>query len=141
MPFSKDKSFPETMRFTPAAREQGKSGNELGPPSPDARQRIIGKSAALREIEEEVGIFPKPDELVDMTKLAVEGHKVSENIQDAMYPSPGGCDEFISIFLWEKELDRLDIENLKDRLMGDRAAAERITVRLLEYEKLVAVEH
>jgi ADP-sugar diphosphatase len=97
------------------------------------------KSAALREIEEEVGIFPKVDELVDMTKLAVQNHKVSENIQSAMYPSPGGCDEFISIFLWEKELDRLDIENLKDRLTGDRAAAEKITVRLLEYEKLVAV--
>jgi ADP-sugar diphosphatase len=97
------------------------------------------KLAALREIQEEVGIFPKADELIDMTKLAVRDHRVSENIQNAMYPSPGGCDEFISIFLWEKELDRLDIENLKDRLMGDRAAAEKITVRLLEYEQLVAV--
>jgi 8-oxo-dGTP pyrophosphatase MutT (NUDIX family) len=97
------------------------------------------KSAALREIEEEVGIFPKADELIDMTQLAVQDHIVSENIQSAMYPSPGGCDEFISIFLWEKELDRLDIENLKDRLMGDRAAMEKITVRLLEYEKLVEV--
>lgn len=96
------------------------------------------KLAALREIQEEVGIFPKADELIDMTKLAVQDH-VSEKIQNAMYPSPGGCDEFISIFLWEKELDRLDIENLKDRLMGDRAAAEKITVRLLEYEQLVAV--
>ncbi|KAH6694329.1 NUDIX family hydrolase [Leptodontidium sp. MPI-SDFR-AT-0119] len=97
------------------------------------------KSAALREIQEEVGIYPKADELIDMTKLAVEGHEVSETIQSAMYPSPGACDEFISILLWEKDLDRLDIENLKDRLAGDRAAAERITVRLLEYEKLVAV--
>jgi ADP-sugar diphosphatase len=74
-----------------------------------------------------------------MTKVAVQDHKVSESIQSAMYSSPGSCDEFISIFLWEKELDRLDIENLKDGLMGDRAAAEKITVRLLEYEKLVAV--
>ncbi|KAF8853498.1 hypothetical protein BDZ45DRAFT_677614 [Acephala macrosclerotiorum] len=99
------------------------------------------KSAALREIQEEVGIFPKADELIDMTKLALQDHTVPdlEGIQSAMYPSPSGCDEFISIFLWEKELDRLDIENLKDRLMGDRAAMERITVRLLEYEKLVAV--
>lgn len=99
------------------------------------------KSAALREIQEQVGIFPKADELIDMTKLAVQDYTVPdfEGIQSAMYPSPGGCDEFISIFLWEKELDRLDIENLKDRLMGDRAAMERITVRLLEYEKLVAV--
>jgi 8-oxo-dGTP pyrophosphatase MutT (NUDIX family) len=97
------------------------------------------KLAALREIQEEVGIFPKADELIDMTKLAVQDHKVSESIQSAMYPSPGGCDEFITIYLWEKELDRLDIENLKDRLTGDRAAMEKITVRLLEYEKLVAV--
>ncbi|KAH7378141.1 nudix hydrolase 14 [Cadophora sp. MPI-SDFR-AT-0126] len=97
------------------------------------------KLAALREIEEEVGIFPKANDLIDMTELAVTDHAVTEDIRDAMYPSPGGCDEFINIFLWERNLDRLDIENLKDRLTGDRAAAEKITVRLLEYEKLVAV--
>jgi ADP-sugar diphosphatase len=97
------------------------------------------KSAALKEIQEEVGIFPKADELIDMTKLAVQDHKVPGDIQSVMYPSPGDCDEFISIVLWEKEPDRLDRENLKNRLMGDGAALERITIRLLEYEKLVAV--
>jgi hypothetical protein len=51
-----------------------------------------------------------------MTKLALQGHSVVEEIQSATYPNPGGCDEFISIVLWEKELDRSDIENLKDRL-------------------------
>jgi len=94
-------------------------------------------SAAVREIEEEVGITLNAESLLDMTELVVKDHK--ENIRNAMYPSPGGCDEFISIFLWEKEMERLDIENLKDRLGGERAEAENITVRLLKYEELVAV--
>ena len=97
------------------------------------------KIAAVKEIQEEIGLVPKANELVNMTSLAVDGAPVQEGIQDAMYPSPGGCDEFINIFLWEKEMDRLDIEGLKGKLMGERAEAERITVRLLEYEKLVSV--
>jgi ADP-sugar diphosphatase len=43
-----------------------------------------------------------------------------------MYPSHGDCDEFISIFLWEKELDRLEIENLKDRLNRGQGSSEKI---------------
>jgi ADP-sugar diphosphatase len=93
----------------------------------------------LREIQKEVGLVPKAEELLDMTELAVRYHNIPENIQNAMYPSPGGCDEFISIFHWEKVLDRLDIENLKDRLRGVRGDMGEITVRLLDYEKLAAV--
>jgi 8-oxo-dGTP pyrophosphatase MutT (NUDIX family) len=60
---------------------------------------------AAREIKEEVGVELKGSDL--MTKLAVKGHRASENLRSAIYPSPGGCDEFISIFLWENEMDRL----------------------------------
>ena len=94
---------------------------------------------AAREIKEEVGLELKGSDLIDMTKLAVKGHRAPENLRSAMYPSPGGCDEFISIFLWEKEMDRLQIENLKGRLTGERAEQERIIVRLLGYERLLEV--
>ncbi|KAF2419880.1 NUDIX family hydrolase [Tothia fuscella] len=94
---------------------------------------------AAKEIKEEVGLTLREDELVDMTRLAVQGHKSPENLANAMYPSPGGCDEYIAIFLWEKEMDRLEIENLKDKLMGERTEQEKITVRLLNYERLLEV--
>lgn len=54
---------------------------------------------AAREIREEVGLTIKADELIDMTQLAVQGHQVTESLANAMYPSPGGCDEYIAIFL------------------------------------------
>lgn len=94
---------------------------------------------AAREIKEEVGIELKGSDLVDMTKLAVKDYKTPENLRSAMYPSPGGCDEFISIFLWEREMDRLQIENLKDRLTGERTKQEKIIVRLLDYKRLLEV--
>lgn len=95
--------------------------------------------AAAREIEEEVGLKLHRSELIDMTKLALQGRQMEENLRDAMYPSPGACDEFISIFLWEQKKDRMEIDDLKGRLTGERAEQEKITVRLMNYEKLLHV--
>jgi ADP-sugar diphosphatase len=51
-----------------------------------------------------------------------------------MYPSPGGCDEFISLFLWQRTMPLVEINSLKDRLVStDR---EKITVKLVNYEEL-----
>jgi ADP-sugar diphosphatase len=94
---------------------------------------------AAREIEEEVGLVVNESDLIDMTELVSRSHKAKDNIQSAMYPSPGGCDEAIKIYLWEKEMDRQRIENLKGRLTGVRAEQENITVRLWEYERILEV--
>ncbi|KAF2766268.1 nudix hydrolase 14 [Teratosphaeria nubilosa] len=95
--------------------------------------------AAAREIREEVGLQLNKADLIDMTALALKGQQTEENMRDAMYPSPGACDEFISIFLWEREKERMEIEDLKDKLAGERAEQENITVRLMNYERLLAV--
>jgi len=97
------------------------------------------QGAAVKEIEEEVGIKLKVGDLTDMTALAMKGHRVMEGLHSAMYPSPGACDEFISIFLWERKMDRLEIERMKDRMTGNRAESEKITVRLMNYERLLEV--
>lgn len=93
--------------------------------------------AAAREIDEEVGLKIKGSELIDMTEHVIQRPRVEENLHRAMYPSPGACDEFISLFLWEKEMERARIEELKGKLTGERAAQEKITVRLLKYERLL----
>jgi hypothetical protein len=60
---------------------------------------------AAKEIEEETGFKLPKSELIDLTKLALsQSTSEGECLQDAMYPSPGGSDEFIPIFLWEKVL-------------------------------------
>lgn len=93
--------------------------------------------AAAKEIEEETGFKLPLSELIDMTELALKRSKITEkSLQNAMYPSPGGSDEFIPIFLWEKELDRQEIEDLRGKLTGKRTQEEMITLRVCDYEDL-----
>jgi len=91
--------------------------------------------AAAKELKEETGLSVPQHELFDMTAKALEKATTSENhLQKAMYPSPGGCDEFIALFLWERTMARTEIIELKNKLMGvDR---EKITVKLVKYEEL-----
>ncbi|KAK0646955.1 hypothetical protein B0T16DRAFT_458831 [Cercophora newfieldiana] len=57
--------------------------------------------AAANEILEETGFMIPGSELIDMTELALRESRMSEsiNLQSDMYPSPGGSDEFMVIFL------------------------------------------
>ncbi|KAF4537750.1 Nudix family hydrolase [Lasiodiplodia theobromae] len=94
--------------------------------------------AAAREIKEETGLTVRRNELKDLTALAldkVENH-TGEHLQNAMYPSPGGCDEYIALFLWEKVLNRQSIEKIKGRLSGLRSQGEMVRIRLIPYEDL-----
>jgi ADP-sugar diphosphatase len=77
------------------------------------------KGKAIEEIEEETGLTVQKDELINMTELALETD-TDEKVQRAMYPSPANLDEFIPLLLWEKELDRKEIEGLKGKLTGLR---------------------
>lgn len=100
----------------------------------DSNQTFAG--VAAKEIKEETGLVIYESELKDLTELALKGIGGKEDLQPAMYPSPGGSDEFIAIFLWEKVLDRQEIEDLRGKLTGLRARGEQITVRILDYEQL-----
>lgn len=91
---------------------------------------------AAKEIQEETGIGILEEELIDMTALALEDSKSSEHLQKAMYPSPGGCDEYIPLMLWEMDMDRIGIEDLRNKLSGLRFRGEMITLRLSKYEDL-----
>jgi ADP-sugar diphosphatase len=98
--------------------------------------------AAANEVFEETGIPIKSKDLVDMTKLALrnaqhalkESQGSEEHLQKAMYPSPGGCDEFIALFLWEQTWPKTEINNLRDKLSG--TSNEKIKVKLVKYEEL-----
>jgi len=100
------------------------------------------RGQAAKEIEEETGFKLPKHELIDLTKLALSQSKpegellMDETLQDAMYPSPGGSDEYIHIFLWEKELNRQEIMDLRGRLTGTRKQGEMITLRVCDYEEL-----
>ena len=93
--------------------------------------------AAAKEIKEETGLDIREDELIDMTQLAVESLPEKESpdeghLQVGLYPSPGGCDEFIPIFLARKKMDEREIEKLKGKLTGLRDHGEKITLKIVK---------
>lgn len=93
------------------------------------------QGAAAKEILEETGLTVPKHELINMTELALKGAQSAEtHLRRAMYPSPGGSDEFIALYLWEKTMHRMEIEELKDRLAG--VEGEFITVKLVPYQEL-----
>jgi ADP-sugar diphosphatase len=92
--------------------------------------------AAAKAIEDETGLTVHESELVDLTKLPLQGVIATESLASGMYSSPGGLDESIAIFLWEKVMDRIEIESLKGKLKGLRRQEVMVTVRILDYEEL-----
>lgn len=86
--------------------------------------------AAAKEIQEETGLEIEEGELVDMTKLAVHGDE-TEVLQDAVYPSCGGSDEFIPILLARKTMERKQIDELQGKLTGLREHGEKISLKIV----------
>lgn len=96
--------------------------------------------AAAKEILEETGLVIKQDELVDLSSLTLlnqdEKADRGEALQNAVYPSPGGCDEFIPLFLCEKRLPRQDIQQIQGKFTGLRKEGEMITLKLVPLSRL-----
>jgi len=95
---------------------------------------VIGK--AMEEIQEETSLKVRKEELIDLTAMALEQAQTKEHLQPALYMSPANLDEYIPLLLWEKDLDRKEIEALKGKLTGERAKDELITLRVRDYEVL-----
>lgn len=94
---------------------------------------------AAKEIEEETGLSVQQDELTDMTALALQSVQDpvdGEVLQKAVYPSAGGSDEFIPLFLCQKRMPRAEIEELQGKLSGLREHGEKITLKVVPLEDL-----
>ncbi|XP_020243698.1 nudix hydrolase 14, chloroplastic isoform X2 [Asparagus officinalis] len=94
----------------------------------DERGDIVG--TAVREVEEEIGITLNADAMVNLTALLdpATGQKV--------FPSPGGCDEELSLFLYRSPVKEEVIRALHGKEMGLRDHGELIKVRVIPYDKL-----
>ncbi|KAI9696419.1 MAG: hypothetical protein M1836_005697 [Candelina mexicana] len=94
--------------------------------------------AAAKEIKEEIGLEIPQDQLTDMTKLALPSTEgtTGEKLQQGTYPSPGGCDEFVPIFLHQRRVPREQLNEWQGKLTGLREHGEKITLKLVSLEKL-----
>jgi len=87
---------------------------------------------AAKELEEECGIHisEKNNCLVDLTDFAY-GDRFR-----GMYPSAGGCDEFLRLFVYQEEITSEKLESLKGKLTGNRDEGELITLKIVSLADL-----
>lgn len=87
---------------------------------------------AAKEILEETGLEIPVSELINMTELAISpaSSDGDEQLQRAMYSSPGGSDEFIPIFLWQNRIPRGQLKDWQGKLTGLREHGEKIKLML-----------
>jgi len=92
---------------------------------------------AANEIREELGLDIPEDKLINLTELALKGRdKGKEEWPNAMFPSAGGCDECISLFLHEKKIPRAQLKGWTGKFTGLRDEGEKITLKLVKLEDL-----
>ncbi|RYP79427.1 hypothetical protein DL770_006664 [Monosporascus sp. CRB-9-2] len=115
----------------------------------DDQDTFVGTAA--REIEEELGLTIPAAELrclSDMTFATREksqgqgrvqegdGGEEAEDLARAMYPSAGGCDEFIPIYMHERRVPRAQLREWTGKLTGLRDSGEKITLKLVRMRDL-----
>jgi len=82
---------------------------------------------AAKELQEECEIFisEKKNCFVDLTEFAYEDRF------RGMYPSAGGCDEFMRLFVYREEVTREKLNSLKGKLTGLATEGEMITLKIV----------
>lgn len=94
---------------------------------------------AANEIKEELGLEIPESELKCLSELAAEGGDAEaevEGLPHAVYPSAGGCDEYIPIYMHEKRVPREQLGEWTGKLTGLRDHGEKITLKLVPVQKL-----
>jgi len=94
--------------------------------------------AAAKEIREETGLEILKDQLIELTKLALHSTQDStgEKLQQAVYPSPGGSDEFVPIFLHQNRVKREKLKEWQGKLTGLRDKGEKIKLKLVPLDQV-----
>ncbi|XP_075102721.1 nudix hydrolase 14, chloroplastic isoform X1 [Nicotiana tabacum] len=85
---------------------------------------------AVREVEEETGIHLNVHDMVDLTAF------LDASTGGRVFPSPGGCDEEISLFLYRGNVSKEKIQQLQGKETGLRDHGELIKVHVVPYDKL-----
>jgi ADP-sugar diphosphatase len=82
------------------------------------------QGTAAKELQEECGLNISVNELINLSELAIPKGESPR----AMFPSAGGCDEYVPIFLYEKRIPREQLKEWSGKLTGLRDEGERVCV-------------
>ncbi|OLN96523.1 Nudix hydrolase 14, chloroplastic [Colletotrichum chlorophyti] len=95
--------------------------------------------AAAKEIKEELGLEIHESKLTCLSELVggeSGGNESEEGLAQAMYPSAGGCDEFITIYSHERRVPREQLKEWSGKLTGLREHGEKITLKVVPMNDL-----
>ncbi|XP_006846892.2 nudix hydrolase 14, chloroplastic, partial [Amborella trichopoda] len=89
---------------------------------------VVG--TAVREVEEEVGIYLNKDDLVNLTAF------LNPSTGCKVFPSPGGSDEEISLLMYRGKVKKEVIEAMQGKEIGLREHGELIKVHVVPFDKV-----
>ncbi|XP_020597888.1 nudix hydrolase 14, chloroplastic [Phalaenopsis equestris] len=89
---------------------------------------VVG--TAVREVEEETGINLNVRDMVNLTAF------LDTTTSCKVFPSPGGCDEELNLFLYKGPVKKEIVTALQGKEMGLRNHGELIKVHVIPYNKL-----
>jgi len=88
----------------------------------------------IREVKEETGFQLQKEDVFCLTDWVYEGE------YEGMYPSVGGCNEFIKLYVWEKQFTAEVIEETKSKIdkiaYGKKKEGEFIKLKLIKLDDI-----
>lgn len=94
----------------------------------DGEGKFAGQAA--KELKEECGIELNENDLIDL------GESANGKGKGNLYPSAGGCDEFIRLFAYQKKMKKEEIEAMKGRMSETWKEGEKITLKVVRLKDL-----
>ncbi|KMT12210.1 hypothetical protein BVRB_5g101570 [Beta vulgaris subsp. vulgaris] len=85
---------------------------------------------AVREVEEETGMNLNKEDMVELTAF------LDPSTGGKVFPSPGGCDEELSVFLFQSVVSKETIQQLQGKKTGLQEHGELIKVHVVPYAQL-----
>ena len=95
----------------------------------DASGSFVG--AAAKELQEETGIIVNEKGLIDLTEKAFKGTAYNH-----VYPSAGGCDEILRLFLHQTTMSRARLIELEGKCTGVLEEGENIKLKVISLHEL-----
>jgi ADP-sugar diphosphatase len=88
---------------------------------------------AAKELKEETSIAVNQKELVDLTELA---YNTTFGKVKGVFPSCGGCDEFLRLFLYRTKMPKEEINKLQGKCTGVLEEGEIIKLKIISINDL-----
>eukprot|EP00802_Teleaulax_amphioxeia_P021510 Tamp_21872.p1 GENE.Tamp_21872~~Tamp_21872.p1 ORF type:complete len:202 (+),score=57.69 Tamp_21872:484-1089(+) len=95
----------------------------------DSSGSFVG--AAAKELQEETGIIVKEKDLIDLTEKAFKGTAYHH-----VYPSAGGSDEVLRLFLYQTKMSRAKLNDLEGKCTGVLEEGENIKLKVISLHEL-----